>query len=89
VRTCIPEGIITTGKTGLPILTLPQVHVNGDQVGPLRIFYNLAPKQFRLVDDSNPKYEHRCGSAWELLAEVENLLDRELPDPPAEISELE
>jgi len=88
LKTVVPNALVLTGRTNLPVLTLPQQTINGIYVGPIKIFYNLAPKQFRIVDDGNPKYEHRCGSAYEVLEELEALLDTDLPDPPEDIQNL-
>jgi hypothetical protein len=52
------------------------------------VFYNLAPKQFRILDESNPKYEFRCGTPGEVLEEIGALYDKELPDVPAALVHL-
>ena len=88
LKTVIPHALVLTGRTNLPVLTLPQQTVNGVRVGPVKVFYNLVPRQFRIVDDSSPKYEHRCGSAYEVLEELESILDTDLPDPPEDIQNL-
>lgn len=88
LKPCIPDSLVITGRTGLPVLTVPAQEVHGATRGPLRLFYNLAPKQFRLVDDSDPKYEHRCGTALEVIDELESLLDLDLPPPPEELLSL-
>lgn len=75
----LPDALLQTGRTGLPLLIMPLAHVQGDPVGPVKIFYNLAPKQFRVVDEANPKYEFRCGTAQEVLDELGGLYGREYP----------
>ena len=88
LKPCIPGALIVTGRTNLPVLTVPGQQVQGTQVGPLRVFYNLAPKQFRIVNDNDPKYEHRCGTAAEVLYELESVLDTDLKGPPEELLDL-
>lgn len=88
LKTVVPDALVITGRTNLPVLTLPQRELHGIRLGPVKIFYNLAPKQFRIVDDSNPKYEYRCGTAFEVLEELESILDVDLPEPPLEIQHL-
>jgi hypothetical protein len=88
LRRIIPDSLVHTGKTGLPLMVIKQTTVRGSQVGPIKVFYNLVPKQFRVLDESNPKYEFRCGTPGEVLEEIEGLYDKELPDVPAMIAHL-
>lgn len=80
LKVSLADALVVTGRTGLPFLALPKQSIEGDPVGPVKIFYNLAPKQFRVVDESNPKYEFRCGTAQEVIDEVGALYGMEYPD---------
>lgn len=88
LRRIIPDSLVHTGKTGLPLMVIKQTTIRGARVGPVKVFYNLAPKQFRLLDESNPKYEFRCGTPGELLEEVESLYDLPPMDVPEMIAHL-
>jgi hypothetical protein len=88
LKSVLPDALVVTGRTGLPFLTLPQQHIKGDPVGPVKLFYNLAPKQFRIVDESNRKYEFRCGTAQEAVDEACSLYDKEPPEAPEILSDL-
>lgn len=83
-----PGSVIKVGKTKLPVLVLPVKIIDDILVGPVRIFYNLTPKQFRIVDDSNKKYEHRCGTAQEVIDEVSSLYNEDFLPPVKEIANL-
>lgn len=76
LRPAVPhESVIIRGRTGLPILVIAETLVGGERVGPTKIFYNKEPKQFRIVNDAVPKYEHRCGDAQGVLNEIGILYD--------------
>lgn len=84
----IPFGEIKTGKTGLPVLVLPKRMVHDRLIGPVRVFYNLAPRQFRVVNDLDKKFEFRSGSAQDVIDVVSMLYDVDLAPAPDELVKL-
>ena len=81
LKEVLPDALIVGGRTGLPFLVMPKKSVGEDFVGQVKVFYNLTPRQFRIVDDSNPKYEFRCGTAREAVEELSSLYDEDYEEP--------
>ncbi len=88
MKSVIPDSLIMMGRTNLPYLMIPKRSVRGIPVGPIRLFYNLTQRRFRIVDDNDKAYEHCTARADEVLSELEALLDITIPPAPEALQDI-